>query len=191
MTYLTKKNVRFSLHLQAKVWINLQYTFLLPCSYTTVYTMHTEHMAKKLPLRYTVLFFHPAGLLQTKRLLAFCVVRAVPLSSSGPSCRTGICQLSEISHFCCCAILNENNFVLQFSQLEPVLSSGMQCFGEGFKAERWLLHSLQSHILSAQLKPLLQHRANIQKYYNSTTTSTHQHFVCIVMVFIKICFRLL
>ncbi|XP_056613929.1 run domain Beclin-1-interacting and cysteine-rich domain-containing protein isoform X2 [Triplophysa dalaica] len=57
--------------------------------------------------------------------------------------------------------------VEQFSQLEPVLTSGMQCFGEGFKAERWLLHSLQSHILSAQLKPLLHHRANIQKYYNN------------------------
>lgn len=80
----------------------------------------------------------------------------------------------RISHLCSCAILNENAFVLQFSQLEPVLSSGMQCFGEGYKAERWLLHSLQSHILSAQLKPLLQHRANIQKYYNGTATS-HPH----------------
>ncbi|XP_051549998.1 run domain Beclin-1-interacting and cysteine-rich domain-containing protein-like isoform X2 [Myxocyprinus asiaticus] len=56
--------------------------------------------------------------------------------------------------------------VEQFSQLEPVLSSGVQCFGEGYKAERWLLHSLQCHILSAQLKPLLQHKANTQKYYN-------------------------
>ncbi|XP_051765615.1 run domain Beclin-1-interacting and cysteine-rich domain-containing protein isoform X3 [Ctenopharyngodon idella] len=56
--------------------------------------------------------------------------------------------------------------VEQFSQLEPVLSSGVQCFGEGYKAERWLLHSLQGHILSAQLKPLLQHRTNTQKYYN-------------------------
>ncbi|XP_051977277.1 run domain Beclin-1-interacting and cysteine-rich domain-containing protein isoform X1 [Xyrauchen texanus] len=56
--------------------------------------------------------------------------------------------------------------VEQFSQLEPVMSSGMQSFGEGYKAERWLLHSLQAHILSAQLKPLLQHKANIQKYYN-------------------------
>ncbi|KAA0712461.1 Run domain [Triplophysa tibetana] len=56
--------------------------------------------------------------------------------------------------------------VEQFSQLEPVLTGGMHYFGEGYKAERWLLHSLQSHILSAQLKPLLQHRANIQKYYN-------------------------
>uniref|UniRef100_A0A672R7N8 Run domain Beclin-1-interacting and cysteine-rich domain-containing protein-like n=1 Tax=Sinocyclocheilus grahami TaxID=75366 RepID=A0A672R7N8_SINGR len=48
----------------------------------------------------------------------------------------------------------------------PVLSSGVQCFGEGYKAERWLLHSLQGHILSAQLKPLLQHKTNTQKYYN-------------------------
>ncbi|XP_016109676.1 run domain Beclin-1-interacting and cysteine-rich domain-containing protein-like isoform X2 [Sinocyclocheilus grahami] len=56
--------------------------------------------------------------------------------------------------------------VEQFSQLEPVLSSGVQCFGEGYKAERWLLHSLQGHILSAQLKPLLQHKTNTQKYYN-------------------------
>ncbi|XP_048025215.1 run domain Beclin-1-interacting and cysteine-rich domain-containing protein isoform X2 [Megalobrama amblycephala] len=56
--------------------------------------------------------------------------------------------------------------VEQFSQLEPVLSSGVQCIGEGYKAERWLLHSLQGHILSAQLKPLLQHKANTQKYYN-------------------------
>uniref|UniRef100_A0A8C1S661 Rubicon autophagy regulator n=1 Tax=Cyprinus carpio TaxID=7962 RepID=A0A8C1S661_CYPCA len=39
-------------------------------------------------------------------------------------------------------------------------------FGEGYKAERWLLHSLQGHILSAQLKPLLQHKTNTQKYYN-------------------------
>ncbi|KAG1941973.1 run domain Beclin-1-interacting and cysteine-rich domain-containing protein [Pimephales promelas] len=56
--------------------------------------------------------------------------------------------------------------VEQFSQLEPVLSSGVQSVGEGHKAERWLLHSLQGHILSAQLKPLLQHKANTQKYYN-------------------------
>ncbi|KTF76723.1 hypothetical protein cypCar_00025477 [Cyprinus carpio] len=56
--------------------------------------------------------------------------------------------------------------VEQFSQLEPVSNSGVQCFGEGYKAERWLLHSLQGHILSAQLKPLLQHKTNTQKYYN-------------------------
>ncbi|XP_002666415.3 run domain Beclin-1-interacting and cysteine-rich domain-containing protein isoform X2 [Danio rerio] len=56
--------------------------------------------------------------------------------------------------------------VEQFSQLEPVLSSSVQSFGEGYKAERWLLHSLQAHVLSAQLKPLLQHKMNTQKYYN-------------------------
>uniref|UniRef100_A0A671RDA7 Run domain Beclin-1-interacting and cysteine-rich domain-containing protein-like n=1 Tax=Sinocyclocheilus anshuiensis TaxID=1608454 RepID=A0A671RDA7_9TELE len=44
--------------------------------------------------------------------------------------------------------------------------NGVQCFGEGYKAERWLLHSLQGHILSAQLKPLLQHKTNTQKYYS-------------------------
>uniref|UniRef100_A0A8C2J266 Rubicon autophagy regulator n=1 Tax=Cyprinus carpio TaxID=7962 RepID=A0A8C2J266_CYPCA len=56
--------------------------------------------------------------------------------------------------------------VEQFSQLEPVSNSGVECFGEGYKAERWLLHSLRGHILSAQLKPLLQHKTNTQKYYN-------------------------
>jgi len=60
---------------------------------------------------------------------------------------------------------------VQFSQLEPVLSSGVQSVGEGHKAERWLLHSLQGHILSAQLKPLLQHKANTQKYYNGISAS--------------------
>ncbi|XP_055073928.2 run domain Beclin-1-interacting and cysteine-rich domain-containing protein isoform X1 [Misgurnus anguillicaudatus] len=68
--------------------------------------------------------------------------------------------------------------VEQFSQLEPVLSSGMQCFGEGYKAERWLLHSLQGHILSAQLKPLLQHRGNIQKYYNDDAFLLSEPHVC-------------
>ncbi|XP_031430577.1 run domain Beclin-1-interacting and cysteine-rich domain-containing protein isoform X2 [Clupea harengus] len=56
--------------------------------------------------------------------------------------------------------------VEQFSQLEPVLSSGMQVQGESYKAERWLLHSLQVHSLSAQLKPLLKHQNNTCKYYN-------------------------
>ncbi|XP_030647387.1 run domain Beclin-1-interacting and cysteine-rich domain-containing protein [Chanos chanos] len=56
--------------------------------------------------------------------------------------------------------------VEQFSQLEPVLSNGVQIPGESYKAERWLLHSLQSHLLSAQLKPLLKHQANTRKYYN-------------------------
>ncbi|KAG9351200.1 hypothetical protein JZ751_025091 [Albula glossodonta] len=56
--------------------------------------------------------------------------------------------------------------VEQFSHLEPVLSSGFQSVGEGHKAERWLLHSLQAHCLSAQLQPLLKHQSNTRKYYN-------------------------
>ncbi|XP_037401309.1 run domain Beclin-1-interacting and cysteine-rich domain-containing protein isoform X2 [Pygocentrus nattereri] len=57
--------------------------------------------------------------------------------------------------------------VEQFSQLEPVLSSGVYgVSGEGFKAERWLLHSLQNHLLSIQLRPLLTHITNTRKYYS-------------------------
>ncbi|XP_024134429.1 run domain Beclin-1-interacting and cysteine-rich domain-containing protein isoform X1 [Oryzias melastigma] len=56
--------------------------------------------------------------------------------------------------------------VEQFSNLDPVLSSGMQSAGESYKAERWLLHSLQVHMLSAQLKPLLRHLGHTRKYYN-------------------------
>ncbi|XP_037553974.1 run domain Beclin-1-interacting and cysteine-rich domain-containing protein [Nematolebias whitei] len=56
--------------------------------------------------------------------------------------------------------------VEQFRHLEPVLSSGIQSAGESYKAERWLLHSLQVHMLSAQLKPLLRHRGNALKFYN-------------------------
>ncbi|XP_053285743.1 run domain Beclin-1-interacting and cysteine-rich domain-containing protein isoform X1 [Pleuronectes platessa] len=56
--------------------------------------------------------------------------------------------------------------VEQFSKLEPVLSSGMQSAGESYKAERWLLHSLQVHMLSAQLRPLLRHLGHARKYYN-------------------------
>ncbi|KAL6108067.1 rubcn [Pungitius sinensis] len=61
--------------------------------------------------------------------------------------------------------------VEQFSRLEPVLSSGiqstgMQSTGESYKAERWLLHSLQVHLLSAQLRPLLRHLGHTRKYYN-------------------------
>ncbi|XP_072516432.1 run domain Beclin-1-interacting and cysteine-rich domain-containing protein isoform X4 [Salminus brasiliensis] len=55
----------------------------------------------------------------------------------------------------------------QFSHLEPVLRSGVYGVGgEGFKAERWLLHSLQSHLLSSQLRPLLTHTSNTRKYYS-------------------------
>nr|XP_023992945.1 run domain Beclin-1-interacting and cysteine-rich domain-containing protein-like [Salvelinus alpinus] len=57
--------------------------------------------------------------------------------------------------------------VEQFSKLEPVLSSGLQSVGEGYKAERWLLHSLQVHLLSAQLRPLLKHQGHTSKYYNA------------------------
>ncbi|XP_072516431.1 run domain Beclin-1-interacting and cysteine-rich domain-containing protein isoform X3 [Salminus brasiliensis] len=57
--------------------------------------------------------------------------------------------------------------VEQFSHLEPVLRSGVYGVGgEGFKAERWLLHSLQSHLLSSQLRPLLTHTSNTRKYYS-------------------------
>ncbi|KAM9796540.1 run domain Beclin-1-interacting and cysteine-rich domain-containing protein isoform 3-T3 [Syngnathus typhle] len=56
--------------------------------------------------------------------------------------------------------------VEQFSQLEPVLSSRVQSAGESYKAERWLLYSLQVHMLSAQLKPLLRHQGHTRKYYN-------------------------
>ncbi|KAJ8270421.1 hypothetical protein GJAV_G00114390 [Gymnothorax javanicus] len=56
--------------------------------------------------------------------------------------------------------------VEQFNKLEPVISSGVQSVGEGYKAERWLLHSLQIHCLSVQLKPLLGHRNIVRKHYN-------------------------
>ncbi|KAF7667223.1 hypothetical protein LDENG_00071970 [Lucifuga dentata] len=56
--------------------------------------------------------------------------------------------------------------VEQFNTLEPVLSSGMQSAGESHKAERWLLHSLQVHMLSAQLQSLLRHLGHTRKYYN-------------------------
>ncbi|KAM6920981.1 run domain Beclin-1-interacting and cysteine-rich domain-containing protein isoform 2-T2 [Xenentodon cancila] len=56
--------------------------------------------------------------------------------------------------------------VEQFSHLEPVLSSGSKNAGESYKAERWLLHSLQVHMLSAQLRPLLRHLGHTRKYYS-------------------------
>lgn len=56
--------------------------------------------------------------------------------------------------------------VEQFSQLEPVLASGVQSSGEAHKAQRWLLHSLQEHCLSAQLQPLLRHQSHTRKYYS-------------------------
>lgn len=54
----------------------------------------------------------------------------------------------------------------QFRHLEPVLSTGMKSAGESYKAERWLLHSLQVHMLSSQLRPLLKHLGHMRKYYN-------------------------
>lgn len=59
---------------------------------------------------------------------------------------------------------------LQFSHLEPVLSSGIKSAGESYKAERWLFHSLQAHKLSAQLRPLLRHLGHTRKYYNGEFT---------------------
>ncbi len=125
------------------------------------------------------------------------MVCAVSLSSSRPSCRTGICQSSEYFPREACfdnfsEIFDSLFSLFQFSQLEPVLSSGVQSFGEGYKAERWLLHSLQGHILSAQLKPLLQHKTNTQKYYNGNSTSskplasslTYTVFLCVIMLLV-------
>uniref|UniRef100_A0A8C9RUH9 Rubicon autophagy regulator n=1 Tax=Scleropages formosus TaxID=113540 RepID=A0A8C9RUH9_SCLFO len=58
--------------------------------------------------------------------------------------------------------------VEQFSQLEPAVGGGgvAAVEGEGHKAEHWLLHSLQAHCLSAQLRPLLKHQANTRKFYS-------------------------
>lgn len=55
---------------------------------------------------------------------------------------------------------------VQFSHLEPVCSGAVKVAGESYKAERWLLHSLQVHMLSAQLRPLLRHLEHTRKYYN-------------------------
>nr|XP_046157677.1 run domain Beclin-1-interacting and cysteine-rich domain-containing protein-like isoform X2 [Oncorhynchus gorbuscha] len=69
---------------------------------------------------------------------------------------------------CCVRYISPHlaSHVEQFSKLEPVLNKGVQSVGEGYKAERWLLHSLQVHLLSAQLKPLLKHQEHTRKYYN-------------------------
>uniref|UniRef100_A0A3Q3WHC8 RUN domain-containing protein n=1 Tax=Mola mola TaxID=94237 RepID=A0A3Q3WHC8_MOLML len=56
--------------------------------------------------------------------------------------------------------------VEQFNHLEPVMNAGVKSAGQSYKAERWLLHSLQVHLLSAQLRPLLRHLGNTRKYYN-------------------------
>uniref|UniRef100_A0A8C7NEU5 Rubicon autophagy regulator n=1 Tax=Oncorhynchus mykiss TaxID=8022 RepID=A0A8C7NEU5_ONCMY len=69
---------------------------------------------------------------------------------------------------CCVRYISPHlaSHVEQFSKLEPVLNRGVQSVGEGYKAERWLLHSLQVHLLSAQLRPLLKHQEHTRKYYN-------------------------
>uniref|UniRef100_A0A3B3ZL43 RUN domain-containing protein n=1 Tax=Periophthalmus magnuspinnatus TaxID=409849 RepID=A0A3B3ZL43_9GOBI len=56
--------------------------------------------------------------------------------------------------------------VEQFIRLEPEVNSGTSNTSESYKAERWLLHSLQVHRLSAQLRPLLRHLGHVRKYYN-------------------------
>ncbi|KAM7013085.1 run domain Beclin-1-interacting and cysteine-rich domain-containing protein isoform 3-T3 [Tautogolabrus adspersus] len=61
---------------------------------------------------------------------------------------------------------NLASHVEQFSHLEPVVSGGIKSAGESYKAERWLLHSLQVHMLSAQLRPLLRHLGHTRKFYN-------------------------
>lgn len=65
--------------------------------------------------------------------------------------------------------------VEQFSQMGPVLSSSVQC--ESDKAERWLLHSLQSHTLSVQLKPLLSHPHTTHKYYTDEAFLLSEQYV--------------
>ncbi|KAK7889361.1 hypothetical protein WMY93_024921 [Mugilogobius chulae] len=56
--------------------------------------------------------------------------------------------------------------VEQFMRLEPEVNSGTSNTSESYKAERWLLHSLQVHKLSIQLRPLLRHLGHMRKYYN-------------------------
>uniref|UniRef100_A0A8C6S6R6 Rubicon autophagy regulator n=2 Tax=Neogobius melanostomus TaxID=47308 RepID=A0A8C6S6R6_9GOBI len=56
--------------------------------------------------------------------------------------------------------------VEQFIRLEPEVNSGISNTSESYKAERWLLHSLQVHKLSAQLRPLLRHLGHMRKFYN-------------------------
>uniref|UniRef100_A0A8C6S5F8 Rubicon autophagy regulator n=1 Tax=Neogobius melanostomus TaxID=47308 RepID=A0A8C6S5F8_9GOBI len=48
----------------------------------------------------------------------------------------------------------------------PEVNSGISNTSESYKAERWLLHSLQVHKLSAQLRPLLRHLGHMRKFYN-------------------------
>uniref|UniRef100_A0A3Q4B2E7 RUN domain-containing protein n=1 Tax=Mola mola TaxID=94237 RepID=A0A3Q4B2E7_MOLML len=65
--------------------------------------------------------------------------------------------------------------VEQFNHLEPVMNAGVKSAGQSYKAERWLLHSLQVHLLSAQLRPLLRHLGNTRKYYNDAFLLSEPH----------------
>ncbi|XP_072294007.1 run domain Beclin-1-interacting and cysteine-rich domain-containing protein isoform X2 [Eucyclogobius newberryi] len=58
--------------------------------------------------------------------------------------------------------------VEQFMRLEQEVTSGTSNTSESYKAERWLLHSLQVHMLSAQLRPLLRHQGHMRKYYKNS-----------------------
>ncbi|KAG7488120.1 hypothetical protein MATL_G00031110 [Megalops atlanticus] len=89
--------------------------------------------------------------------------------SHGLKCEQVYCKQKDYWRFVWCVRYVSPHLashVEQFSQLEPVLSSGVQSVGEGHKAERWLLHSLQAHCLSVQLRPLLKHQSHTRKYYN-------------------------
>uniref|UniRef100_A0A3B3ZLK7 RUN domain-containing protein n=1 Tax=Periophthalmus magnuspinnatus TaxID=409849 RepID=A0A3B3ZLK7_9GOBI len=65
--------------------------------------------------------------------------------------------------------------VEQFIRLEPEVNSGTSNTSESYKAERWLLHSLQVHRLSAQLRPLLRHLGHVRKYYNDAFLLSEPH----------------
>ncbi|XP_036377919.1 run domain Beclin-1-interacting and cysteine-rich domain-containing protein-like isoform X2 [Megalops cyprinoides] len=89
--------------------------------------------------------------------------------SHGLKCEQVYCKQKDYWRFVWCVRYVSPHLashVEQFSHLEPVLSSGVQSVGEGHKAERWLLHSLQAHCLSVQLRPLLKHQSHTRKYYN-------------------------
>lgn len=56
-------------------------------------------------------------------------------------------------------------FTLQFISLHENGQNGSDGVSERAVAELWLQHSLQSHCLSAQLRPLLGDRQYIRKFY--------------------------
>ncbi|XP_047442164.1 run domain Beclin-1-interacting and cysteine-rich domain-containing protein isoform X3 [Mugil cephalus] len=72
--------------------------------------------------------------------------------------------------------------VEQFSHLEPVLSSGVQGAGESYKAERWLLHTLQVHMLSTQLRPLLRHLGHTHNAFLLSEPHVTAMFQCLEAV---------